>query len=138
MQICLWLGEYQSTNIKTNYYTNRLFSVNMKFLQRQARSSITKSETPSSTSCRRKTTSHAASSALHRKSSTFTSCASSQRCHKVRSKNFRCKQNFLKLIFFLFFPDVRGMPQEVSVTVKKGVETKSYEGVSVKLKFEAN
>lgn len=30
------------------------------------------------------------------------------------------------------------MPQEVSVTVKKGVETKSYEGVSVKLKFEAN
>lgn len=26
--------------------------------------------------------------------------------------------------------DVRGMAQEVSVNVKKGVETKSYEGVS--------
>jgi p24 family protein delta-1 len=27
-------------------------------------------------------------------------------------------------------PDVRGMPQEVTVSIKKGVETKSYEGVS--------
>lgn len=29
--------------------------------------------------------------------------------------------------------DVRGQPQEVQVNVKKGVETKSYEGVSMRL-----
>lgn len=33
--------------------------------------------------------------------------------------------------FAIFFLDVRGMPQEVSVSIKKGVETKSYEGVSI-------
>lgn len=53
-------------------------------------------------------------------------------------QKFSLQAKLSKIIFFLFFSDVRGMPQEVSVTVKKGVETKSYEGVSVKLKFEAN
>ena len=44
------------------------------------------------------------------------------------SKNFvNFHWNFLIHLRFL---DVRAMPQEVSVTVKKGVETKSYEGVS--------
>lgn len=48
------------------------------------------------------------------------------------SKKLFWSFDFLILLEFHLknLSDVRGMPQEVSVTVKKGVETKSYEGVS--------
>lgn len=52
------------------------------------------------------------------------------------SKNFtfsfpvHVDKHYLLYIFFFFHLDVRGQAQEIQVNVKKGVETKSYEGVS--------
>ena len=44
--------------------------------------------------------------------------------------------NFGITINFKFsLKDQRGIPQEVTIVVKKGVETKSYEGESKKLKL---
>lgn len=48
-----------------------------------------------------------------------------QKCHRVSKLLYTIN---IKLILFII--DQRGISQEVSLVTKKGVETKSYEGVS--------
>lgn len=117
----------------------KLFSVNTKFHKLQDKSLIMKLETQNSTSSPRRMTFRVANSVSHLKFLTSTSSVSFQKSPRVR---FRLAVNWLLINFLIYFqsiPDVRGMPQEVSVIVKKGVETKSYEGVSkIKLKSSEN
>lgn len=125
---CWWLGELCSLIANTAGCVTRSFSVNTKSPLRQVRLSTTKSEIRSSTSCPRRKTFRAASLASRRRSSMSTSSASSQKFNRVSF--YECWRDFLMSDHFIL--DIRAIPQEVSVTVKKGVETKSYEGVSTK------
>lgn len=111
------------------------FLANTKSPQCPDRSSIMKFVTRSNIFYRKKTISQRESSALRRKSSMSTSYASFQRFQEVSCAGFLEKWTNSNFPFVL---DVRGMAQEVSVNVKKGVETKSYEGVSWRRRQSCN
>lgn len=72
---------------------------------------------------------------LHRKSMIIMNFASYHVYHRVcfsREKNAFVIQFLTVPILFIFsMTDIRGFEQEVSVVTKKGVEARSYDGVSL-------
>lgn len=78
-------------------------------------------------------------SALHRKCMTRTKFALYQKCHHVSTillpRKHICMydmcMNYVTTKQLKLLLDQRGISQEVSLVTKKGVETKSYEGVSL-------
>lgn len=62
-----------------------------------------------------------------------TSCALNREFQTVSFNLFSVSAWTTMIMSCTISTDVRGQPQEVQVNVKKGVETKSYEGVSMRL-----
>lgn len=87
-------------------------------------------ETPRATSYRKRRTLAKGNSVLHQSFSRTLKCVSFHECHKVSvSYDFLPIGSWLNILFE--HSDQRGIAHEVSLNLKKGVDTKSYEGVSI-------